>query len=68
MAAKFEVESSDYGLLVSVKCKMTDDGGYPNQADLRQSLDRVLMALSSWDVVDVEIKSFDPYDQTGDEK
>ena len=68
MAARFSVDSSDYGLMVNVKCKMQDDGGYPNQADLRRALDNLLTALSNWDIVDVEIKTFDVYGQPGDEK
>jgi hypothetical protein len=54
--------------MVSVNCKMQDDGGYPNQADLRRALDNLLTALSNWDIVDVEIKTFDVYGQPGDEK
>ena len=53
----FDMKLKDYGLSVSVKCRSLDSS--PNQADLREALDKLIRAAGSWDRVDIRIKSED---------
>jgi hypothetical protein len=50
----FQMSSTEYGLIVNVRLDAED---HPNQADLRDALNRLLNCLSNWEGVDVEIKS-----------
>ena len=50
----FQMTSTEYGLIVHVRL---DSDVEPNQADLRDALNRLLNCLSNWEGVEVEIKS-----------
>jgi hypothetical protein len=52
--SQFQMTSTEYGLIVNVRLDAED---YPNQADLRDALNRLLNCLADWEGVDIEIKS-----------
>lgn len=53
---EFKYKSRDYSLEVEVVCKSTDDA-YPNQAYLREAINKLIQALENWDEVYVSVKS-----------
>ena len=64
--ATFKLFCEDYGLSVSVTCSANEDC-YPNQADLREAVSKLMMALSSWDFVEFSVKSVSSNEKlTGD--
>jgi hypothetical protein len=52
--SQFQMTSTEYGLIVHVRL---DSDVEPNQADLRDALNRLLNCLSNWEGVEIEIKS-----------
>lgn len=54
--ATFKMYGADYGLTFSISCSAQEDS-YPNQANLRDAINNFLMALSSWDHVEVSVKT-----------
>ena len=58
MMSKFSFHSTDFDIEVAAELRCEPLGGHPNQADLRQSLDKLISALSNWDDVEVTIKKW----------
>ena len=56
MIAEFSMNSKDYGIVIEATCT-SDTGCYPNQRDLRDSLNKLLFDLMNWEHVDITIKT-----------
>ena len=56
MTPKFEMTIRDYDLEATIVCEMLNDDCYPNQCDLREAIDKLMMALSSWHTVSVCVR------------